>query len=167
MDLKHVIQKWDGKNVAKLKEYLEENRDRKDWIDELLIHFDSNPDHQAALTWLIKNDLQQGGKLTTKQTSIVFSWLEDLKYWEPKLHVLQSLQWIKIPKACQNDVESFLREMLTEKNKFVRAWAYNGFHILSVQYPEYKEESQQLLEQAMNSESASIKTRIRQILKTA
>jgi hypothetical protein len=59
----------------------------------------------------------------------------------------------------------FLRTCLADENKFVRAWAYNGFYLLSQQYPEYQQETEQFFAMAMRDEAASVKARIRNILK--
>jgi hypothetical protein len=62
-------------------------------------------------------------------------------------------------------VEAFLRVSLTDSNKFIRAWAYNGFYEMAIQYPEYKNETKQFFEMAMRDEAASVKARIRNIIK--
>ena len=59
----------------------------------------------------------------------------------------------------------FLRNCLVDNNKFVRAWAYNGFYELAVQYPEYEKETKQFFEMAMRDEAPSVKSRIRNIMK--
>jgi len=62
-------------------------------------------------------------------------------------------------------VEAFLKKCLVDDNKFIRAWAYNGFYELSVQYPEHKDETKQFFEMAMRDEAPSVKSRIRNIMK--
>lgn len=59
----------------------------------------------------------------------------------------------------------FLRNCLISDNKFVRAWAYNGFYELALQYPAYKTEVKKFLDMAMKDEAASVKARVRNILK--
>ncbi len=70
-----------------------------------------------------------------------------------------------IAKGEKKKIEVFLRQCLTDGNKFVRAWAYNGFYEISVQYPEYKKETKLFFEMAMRDEAPSVKARIRNIMK--
>lgn len=61
--------------------------------------------------------------------------------------------------------KSYLNVCLEHDNKFVRAWAYIGKFELSVQYKEYKLETMVLLEAALQNEAASVRARIRNIMK--
>jgi 3-methyladenine DNA glycosylase AlkC len=79
--------------------------------------------------------------------------------------VLQSIPFMAIDDTNTNNVYNFLRTNLTDQNKFVRVWSYNGFHELSRQHPEYLEETQQYFEMAMRDEAPSVKARIRNIMK--
>ncbi len=58
-----------------------------------------------------------------------------------------------------------MRKCLEDDNKFVRAWAYNGFYELAKQYPEYRTEAGQLFEMALRDEAASVKARVRNVMK--
>ncbi len=55
---------------------------------------------------------------------------------------------------------------LTDHNKFVRAWSYNGFFELSRQHSEYLDETKQFFQMTMRDEAPSVKARIRNIMKT-
>ncbi len=48
---------------------------------------------------------------------------------------------------------------------FLRAWSYNVFYELSMQYPEHKKETKKLFEMAMKDEAPSVKSRIKNIMK--
>ncbi len=61
-------------------------------------------------------------------------------------------------------LEAFLRECLEDRNKFVRAWAYGGFHQLAVEHAEYRGEAVQLFEKALDEEAASVKARVRKVV---
>ena len=80
-------------------------------------------------------------------------------------HILQCLPYLAIPKKDKDKVQRFLRKCLVEDNKFLRAWAYNGFYELAVQYPEHVEETKQFFEMAMRDEAPSVKARIRNMMK--
>ena len=79
--------------------------------------------------------------------------------------MLQCIPFMPIAKKNINVVYNFLRWTLTDQNKFVRAWSYNGFYELSKQHPEYLDETKQYFEMAMRDEAPSVKARIRNILK--
>jgi len=103
--------------------------------------------------------------LSSAELKLVFQCLPDLIEWETKLHVLQCLSYLTVGKQDVPPLETFLRECLASENKFVRAWAYNGFYELSLQYPQFQVEVDQLLQQALEDEAASVKARVRNILK--
>ena len=86
-------------------------------------------------------------------------------HWECKLHVLQCLPYLEIPESESASLERFLDACLESDNKFVRAWAYNGFSELSLRFPRYRERVDGLLARAATSEAASVRARIRNILK--
>jgi hypothetical protein len=108
--------------------------------------------------------LDGGQKLDANKSWALFKLLPKLERWESKLHILQCLPYIQISSAAKENVEVFLRRCLIDDNKFVRAWAYNGFYEISLQYPEYKEETKQFFEMAMRDEAPSVKARIRNIM---
>ncbi|WP_448250543.1 hypothetical protein [Thalassotalea agariperforans] len=70
-----------------------------------------------------------------------------------------------ITDAYSRSVYNFLIITLTDQNKFVRAWTYNGLYELSKQHPEYIKEAKQFFEMAMRDEAPSVKARIRNIMK--
>lgn len=121
---------------------------------------------QKGATRLLKAWLESGERLTSKQTTLILSHLYLLSSWEAKLHILQSFPYFSIGEAQVKSVEAFIRDKLMDTNKFVRAWAYHGFYELAKQYPHYQEEAKCFFEQALIDEPASVKARVRNILKT-
>jgi hypothetical protein len=95
----------------------------------------------------------------------VFKSLAKLNSWQSKLHLLQCVSYFKVSKSNRKKLELFLRDCLASSNKFVRAWAYNGFYLLAMQHPQYKEETQSFFKMALRDEAASVKARIRNIMK--
>ncbi len=81
------------------------------------------------------------------------------------MHALQCLPFLTIDQSEKKLVETFLRITLSGQNKFVRAWSYNGFYELARQYPEYQAETKILFEMAMNDEAASVKARVRNLIR--
>jgi hypothetical protein len=67
--------------------------------------------------------------------------------------------------ADRIEVETFLRQTLNDSNKFVRAWSYNGFYQLARHFPQYREEAEAIFEMALRDEAASVKARVRNIIR--
>ena len=111
------------------------------------------------------NYLESDQNLAANEVKKLFKALSTLKSWESKLHILQCIPYMSIGRSQKKDVEAFLRLCLSDSNKFVRAWAYNGFYELACQHSEYKDEAKLFLAMAMKDEAPSIKARIRNITK--
>lgn len=139
---------------------------KKDFVGNL-IELIENDELQKGATWLLKAYTDQGSKFSKSESNKILSRLSSLHSWEAKLHVLQCLPSISISAKHKQSLEYFIRFALIDKNKFVRAWSYNGFYLLSQKYSEYEEEAKKFLEMAMRDEAASVKARIRNILKTS
>ncbi len=155
---------WDGKSTDDISSVYEKYHSKPNFIDNILsqIH---DVSIQKGGTWLLKKWLESGNKLKVEHIKIIYDSLHVLEHWESKLHVLQILQYMPIDSVQKTKVESFLRITLTDDNKFIRAWSYNGFYELASQHPEYMEEVKQFFEIALQDEAASVKARIRNIIK--
>lgn len=164
MSLEKDIQQWDGKSSDDISVIYSVHCNQKDFVNKL-ITLVNNEQCQKGATWLIKNWLSENNSLNSKQTKKILNDLSYLKCWESKLHILQSLPFILIDKNQVSKVENFLRVTLTDTNKFVRAWSYNGFYELAKQHSEYQKETKAFFKMAMRDEAPSVKARIRNIQK--
>lgn len=164
MCLEQEIANWNGKSSDAIEAIYSQYANSKAFISNI-IALSISEETQTGATWLLKRHLENGIKLNDKETALLFNHLPSLQHWEPRLHVLQSLPYLIIGKNEKLLVEMFLRNCLSDKNKFLRAWAYNGFYEISVQYPEYRKDTQEFFNMAMRDEAASVKARIRNIVK--
>ncbi len=130
-----------------------------------LISLLADPQLQKPASWLLRRHLEAGHTLSVAQAKPLFRALLGLQDWETRLQVLQSLSYLPIGKREVKPLEAFLRDCLESENKFVRAWAYHGFHELALQHAQFQTEVNSLLERALEDEAASIKARVRNILK--
>ncbi len=164
MRIKSEIKKWDGKSVSEIGDIYSCHCHESSFVSEIitLIGMDKL---QKGATWLLKRYLEDENELSKSEIISIYKNLGVIEQWESKLHILQSLPFMPIGKSQKNKVEAFLRKCLVDNNKFVRAWAYNGFYELAVQYPEYEKETKQFFEMAMRDEAPSVKSRIRNIMK--
>lgn len=163
MGVKQEILAWDGKSVDDIRLVYDSHRQDSNFIAKVTSLIAERKNQKGA-SWLLKTYLSKGGSLREDEASRIYDMLTHLEDWETRLHILQSLPFIPIPNKHRDKVATFLRQCLNEENKFVRAWSYNGFWLLSRQYPQYRQEAQRLLALAMKEESAAVRARVRQIL---
>lgn len=164
MSLEADIAGWDGKAVDEITAVLAAHREAPRFVATVVGLVDI-PACEVGASWLLKAWLEDGGRLTKAQTRTLLSSLDALERWEAKLHLLQCLPLLVIADGQTDAVETFLRSTLTDANKFVRAWAYNGFCELARQHAGYRAEAELLLDQAVDDEAPSVKARIRNIRK--
>ena len=164
MSIRQEVAGWDGKSADDIRGIYDRYRHASSFVSEIL-SLAKQPPLQKGATWLLKRHLENTGCLEPRAIKDVYQLLQKLEHWETKLHVLQCMPYMPIPRTHKKNVETFLRECLVNDTKFVRAWAYSGLYELAFQYPEYKEEAKQLFEMAMRDEPASVKSRIRKVMK--
>lgn len=162
------LNRWDGKSSEDLTQLYNQHADRADFVPELLTLLTHNSQYQHSALWLIKHYLESGQSLQTSQCLQLLASGPNLSCWQAKLELLQAMQYLDLahlPPVEQDKLEYFIRHAISNENKFVRAWAYNAFHLLAGVFPQYKDEALQFLNMALRDEAPSVKARIRQILK--
>ena len=164
MSMNQKIAAWDGKSADDIGTIYENYHRKQEFVDTVL-KLIKDVSCQKGATWLLKKWLESGKQLDNRCIQEAYDALPELEDWESKLHILQCIPFMPIEKHQKDNVESFLRVTLSDTNKFVRAWSYNGFYELAMQHPEYAKEAKQLFEVAVRDEAASVKARIRNIMK--
>ncbi|MDJ0757668.1 MAG: hypothetical protein QNJ45_29305 [Ardenticatenaceae bacterium] len=164
MSLQQALTEWDDKSAADMRTVYSRHLDDDSFTAALIEHIAHEP-WQKGATWLLKRHLEEGNKLTPQEIEAVYHLMPQLVHWETRLHILQCIPFMPIAAAEAEIVYVFLQESLRDKVKFVRAWAYGGFFELAAQHPVYAAEAQQLLDKALTEEAASVKARIRQIMR--
>ena len=162
MSLEQKIANWDGKSKETITA-IYERFENESAFAPTLVRLSGQSELERGATWLLKRYLESGGTLSAKDVSQLLSALPASEDWEAKLHILQCLTLLRIADKDRTTVEAFVREGLDSDNKFVRAWAYSGFYELARQFRDYRDEAEQLLENAMSREAPSVKARIRNI----
>ena len=164
MSIEQEIMAWDGKSADDIRVVYKAYREQPGFADTI-INLTDDEHYQKGATWLLKAWLESGNKLKKSQIAKIYGLLNKLRHWEAKLHLLQCIPFMPIETTDRKSIDTFLRATLTDANKFVRAWSYNGFYELAAQHPEYKEEVKKFFEMAMRVEAPSVKARIRIIMK--
>ena len=163
MSLEQAIRAWNGKSADDIEAVYLRYQDDSGFANTT-IELAADPQLETGATWLLKRYLELGGRLTESQTGRLFALASRMQSWESRLHLLQSLLYLRVAEADRVPVETFLRQAIEDHNKFVRAWAYSGFYQLAKQYPAYRDETLQLCEMALRDEAASVKARIRNVM---
>jgi len=164
MSLKKDLELFDGKHISMLERIAEHYRPSSARIAELLeLAGAPNPRMQQAATWILKRWLETGTSLSDEHIKGLTRVLSKIHHWEAMLHICQMLSHLAIPRSCKKKIESFLLARLTEENKFVRAWAYNGLYELVKQLGDTGQ-VMPLLMKGMNDEAASVRARVKNIL---
>lgn len=150
-------------NLKDLERYYDLNHEKEDFPDHLLNQLPDG-EFENANTWLIKRYLENGNRLPANIEMRILDLLPHLSGWEAKLHLLQILPYIVIPKSRSATIRKILLALIKENNKFIRAWAYNSLYHLQLCHPEYKTEMISLLNKAYDNEAPSVRVRIRNML---
>ncbi len=136
---------------------------RADFFAALLDELQGAVETQDVVTWFIKKHLEQGATVDPRQASKIYSLATRITDWEATLHILQCIPRLGIPRTSRKQAEIFVRRSLESDNKFVRAWAYNGFSELAEHYSAYRREASGMFADALQHEAPSIKARIRNL----
>jgi len=155
---------WDGKSAGDIEKIYIRYHYSHDFSSQL-IALCQDEDLNLGGTWLLKHYLENGGKLTTEQGQVILTQLPSYTNWESKLHILQIFSYLKLTQSTRTVLEHFLKQELSDSNKFVKAWCYNGLYELAVEFPELQYEVSELLYLALENEPASVKARVRKLLK--
>ncbi|MBT8258065.1 MAG: hypothetical protein KJO49_06305 [Bacteroidia bacterium] len=161
--LKSKIEAWDGIHMDHLKSIYIQFLNDPEFFNNIT-EWSSDINLQAASTWLIKHHYDSGEELNETQIDRLIGISSELVQWEAQLHILQILPKIEFATEQLILIDDFARRCLKSENKFVRAWAYQGMFELYKYSVVDKEELRSLCEIAMETESASIKSKVRKII---
>ncbi len=156
------LSSYDGKRVAPFCSIADEISIRPDALEIAILIIDSNePNANVGGSWILKHLLELGFQADKDLCKKVLSWLESFDENDARLHLLQILNHIEIPKSVHHDLFALGLELASDKNTFIRAWAYNLIGLIAYRNFKFEAETQKRLQYALNSETASIKARIR------
>ncbi len=163
--LAEILKSWNGKQIDYIKNTYQNYHQQPHFIANLLALLNQDETLQKAITWLIKHHLEQKNDLSKNEIEQLIQGGNNLKHWEAQLHFLQILPYLKLEVNQVEIIEPFIGRLLGSPKKFVKAWAYNGLYELTRYQPEMKEDAILLFHAALETESASVKARIRNLLK--
>lgn len=164
-DLQHQLQQWDGKHTDFLIHIYDHNQDQESFFTNIVDICLTQPDLQIPASWLIKYHYDSKHSLDDALIQPLMKEANSFINWEARLHLLQVLPKVTLNQELVPYVEEWVRKGLKDDNKFVRAWSYQGLYEVSRYIPEMKEEVRLLCEDALQLESASVKARVRKVMK--
>ena len=156
------IKKWDGRETTLLRDIYGRYQADPAFVPTL-IQLTGEVSLQKGSTWLLKHFLEQGGQLPHLEP--LLAQFDRIEHWEARLHLLQCLSFLTITETEAEAVAEFIMASLDHKRPFVRAWAYGGLVDLARQHPRFQPKAKAHIDQALATESASVKARIRQATK--
>jgi len=162
-ELETALRNWDKKSAQDITDIYNCFCDEQS-IDIKLIGFLDIQDCQMAASWMLKHHFESIGIQRQDISGKLYQKIASLTDWQSRLVILQSMPYLPIPEQSVQMVELFVRDCLTDMNKFVRAWAYNGFYLLARQYSSYQSEATEFLNLGLTDEPASVKVRIKKCL---
>lgn len=163
IDIKTAIKAFDGKDTGPLEEVADNLSPSTQKIAGLIKNLQASDLVSQGASWILKRWWEKGWKFSEQESTELIEALLQAQDWQLRLHLLQILPGLVVAKSQHRELYYHLRHSLEEKNKFVRAWTYNGLAELAKQYPQYRDEVVKLLELALKDEAASVKARIRNI----
>ncbi|WP_338291750.1 hypothetical protein [Planctobacterium marinum] len=133
------------------------------YFDRRLVECLRQPKTEKAASWLLKHYLEEGfilDELLVRKTLLT---LLQTQLWDTRLHLLQCLGMLNIETELAHQLFQKLKLLTADKNKMVRAWAYNGLHEVAKQFPHYKTQTWEILSAVAENEAPSVQARIRKI----
>ena len=168
MDIVSTLRRYDGKRVAPFREVLGAIEDAPaSVVDELLdLAASDETALQVGATWVLKHLAERGTAPHGPQSERLLRLLGRPLAPDALLHVLQALPHIEVESALQAALRDALLTLIKSRRTFIRAWAYNGLGILAARDPALRHEVLALFDDAVGSEAAAVRARIRLVRAT-
>lgn len=163
--LENLLFKWDKKHTDYLKSIYRANIHNPSFIQLLIDLYLTNTPSELPASWLIKHYCDTGETLTQVQVEQILNNFDALTDWGSRLHILQIIPKIQLTEQLAEQIEPEIRKLLKSDNKFVKAAAYEAYFEIVRLFPEFSDEFKRICENALASESASVKVKIKRILK--
>ena len=164
MALRDDILSWDGKSSAAITQVYEAHASSRGFLGRL-VSLSGDAECEVGATWLVKHHIEAGASMNQDQADKWYALAPNLSHWGAKLHLLQCMPVVAVPKGRAAKIEKWLSACLTSEKKFVRAWALSGYADLARAHPKYHDQAMDMLEDAReNDPAASVRARARQVL---
>lgn len=153
----------DVRDTSCLRMIYDKHQNQANFLGDLIDICATDEIAQSA-TWLMKRHLESGCQATSDECSKLVSILESASDWQTKLHILQSIRYLKMPSDCRNRCYRIVRGLTLHHRPFVRAWAYDAVYAIGQQDNEMRQEAMRCFHNAESDSSASVRARFRNIV---
>lgn len=163
-----ALKTFDGKAITILSEIRAEFGDRRNFRSELVrlaAHDEANV--SVGATWLIKDLVENGVRLTRAQTDDLMGQLDAVSSWAAQLHICQSVQHFDMSEQSRNTCADWLEPLLRSDRPFLRAWSMDALQHLARRSTQLAGRAEAALKAAEQDPSASVRARARNVRKQA
>jgi len=154
---------FDGRSVEPFRQIADELLRNPESIDQMLALAHTSHETAVAIgtTWIVKDLLERGVEPPDDLAIAIIDLLGAVEAADARLHLLQILPFVSLTAEQAQRLESLLLPTLEDRNTFVRAWGYNALGLVASAEPSLRKAVLERLEQASQSEKASVRVRIR------
>ncbi len=172
-DIAAALRSWDGRDVLAFTEVANVLPAEAASVSELVRLVrraerarDGDEAVQVGATWVLKRWLESGHSFDRRVGGQVAALLQRELCWGATLHLLVMLPRLDLTTARLLKLRPRLDVYCGAASPFVRAWAYNGLGLLAARDPGLRPEIEALFDEAMASDQASVRARIRNVRKS-
>ena len=166
MSLIESLRRFDGKRTTELERLSASMSRNDDSVDQLLAAAEHDEKTvQVGSTWILKRWVEEGVPEVEGMGANLVRLLKSAPYGEVRLHLLQMLTSIRVPARSLPELKRLLPILLTDDNKFVRAWALSVLAEIADQSDAMRKNVILTIQDAENDEAASVRARVRQLQK--
>jgi len=162
--LSSALARFDGKAIPLLGQIEAEFGNDPGYLAALVEIIPSDQPHlESGATWLIKDRLERGEKLSEARTEQLAAAAPALTDWQAQLHLAQMVRYLipSLPAARILAVEMI--ELSGHTRPFLRAWSLDALVHLSTLFPEFAGPAQDALATAKTDKAASVRARARHL----
>ncbi|WP_424982881.1 hypothetical protein [Maritalea sp. S77] len=153
---------FDGKQVEPLKQGLAASESGEFLaLADYFAH--DNVMFQTGASWLVKGALERGKEVPANVVEAMFDAADHYAHWEPKLHALQSVQYLDFEHIKREKVAAALPALSDDKKTLVQVWALDADVRLHIENESQLNRLQQKLNMALEAGPASLKARARHL----
>ena len=160
--LEDAFKAFDGKTTSTLSEIRAAFAGRPAVLSDLVrLAGHEEPQVSNGATWLIKDLLDDGARLSPSQTEALVGHLDAVSSWQAQLHLCQSARHLETPLHLTGIYADWLTSLLTSDRPFLRAWSMDALQHLSLRNAELAGRAAAALDAAERDPAASVRARAR------
>ena len=162
-EFRQQLLSFDGKSVEPFRRVAAELQKTAASIEQMLslcASSDESAVHIGA-SWVVKDLLESKTPAPEGFARRVLSQLEHVDASDATLHLLQSLPYAELPRDDAERLFAITEKLTHAEHAFVRAWAMNALGLAAEAEPGLRSRTLDIFEEALESEKASVKARVR------